>query len=56
MSEMDQQFSWGWYCTILKKNAEYLERLEGKIRKCLFFLLKYSKITLWPDHLRTMQP
>ena len=25
---------------------EYLERLEGKIRKCLFFILKYSKITV----------
>ena len=25
---------------------EYLERLEGKIRKCLFFMLKYSKITV----------
>ena len=28
---------------------EYLERLEGKIRKCLFFMLKYSKITVWSD-------
>ena len=27
---------------------KYLERLEGKIRKCLFLLLKYSKITVWP--------
>ena len=26
---------------------EYLERLEGKIRKGLFFMLKYSKITVW---------
>ena len=25
---------------------EYVERLEGKIRKCLFFMLKYSKITV----------
>ena len=26
---------------------EYLERLEVKIRKCLLFILKYSKITVW---------
>ena len=25
---------------------EYLERLEGKIRECLFFYIKYSKITV----------
>ena len=34
----------------LKKNLlgsyECLDKLEGKIRKCLFFMLKYSKITL----------
>ena len=26
---------------------EYLERLEGKIRKCYSFMLKHSKITVW---------
>ena len=26
---------------------KYIERLEGKIRKCIFFMLKYSKITVW---------
>jgi hypothetical protein len=26
----------------------YIERLEGKIRECLFFYVKYSKITVWP--------
>ena len=25
---------------------EYLERLESKIRKCLLFMLNYSKITV----------
>ena len=29
---------------------EYLERQEGKIRKCLFFMLKYSKITVCDGH------
>ena len=30
---------------------EYLERLEGKIRKCLFnFISKYSKITVWTQN------
>ena len=24
-----------------------VERLKGKIRKCLFFMLKYSEITVW---------
>jgi hypothetical protein len=28
---------------------EYLERLEGKTRKCLFFYVKYSKITVWKE-------
>ena len=28
---------------------EYLERLEGKIRGCLFFYVKNSKITVWNE-------
>ena len=26
---------------------EYIERLEGKISKCLFFYVKNAKITVW---------
>ena len=29
---------------------EYIERLEGKIRECLFFYVKYSKITVCKDY------
>ena len=32
---------------------EYLERLEGKIRKCLFFMLKYYKVTVCFDKFLT---
>ena len=36
-----------WKIVFVLSADEYIERLEGKIRKCLFFYLKYSKTTVW---------
>ena len=36
-----------WTILFVSGADEYLERLEGKIRKWIFFFVKYSKITVW---------
>ena len=43
-----------WEIIFVLAADEYLERLEGKIRKCLFFMLKYSKITVCTTNVKTM--